>query len=220
MMVLILVVGGVFVSRQSTILCKTPLASLATRCGDSGGVVPKVADSDPGDAKKPPVVPAATNSESGTTRGISSTPEAVIVLKTTLEGYFVYVNGRQATVINSQFNVPLKETIKIEVARHGFQTQRFTVPPIEKAGTYGFDVPAVPLVMGSVFFNTLPGSSLVFYLGGEKIFEGSTPLKTDLPVGTYKVEIENSVLGIRTEREFVVEKDRMNRAEITLDMKK
>lgn len=94
------------------------------------------------------------------------------------------------------------------------------VPPIDKEGTYKFDVPSVPLTMGAVSYNTLPGANVSFFLGEEKVLETVTPVKTDLPVGKYKVKIENSLLGIKTERDFVVEENKLNRDEITLDLKK
>ena len=150
---------------------------------------------------------------------MKTVPQAAILIKTALQGFDVSVNGRPAVVSNGQFNVPLKEALKIEVSKKGFQTQRFEVGPFEKPSTYGYEVPAVPLPMGNVIFNTLPSTTATFYLGEEKVFEGQTPVKDALPVGKYRVHLENSLLGIRQDHEFLVEENKINRQELTLEVK-
>jgi hypothetical protein len=202
-------VGLVFVARQYGMLCGTPFEFLATSCGTHIQAEPH----------RDPATASRTSTE--TTHAVKpSVLQAAIVLKTSMTGYQVIVNGRPAVVSNGQFNVPLKEELRIEVRKLGYQTQRFAVPPLEKAGTYGYEVPAVPVPMGAVIFNTLPEANVAFYLGDEKVFEGLTPVKGDFPAGKYRIHIENSLLGLKTDHEFMVEENKVNREEITLNIKK
>lgn len=208
----VMMVGLVFVARQYGMLCGTPLEMLASDCGRGpAGISTPVAES-------PSAAPKGADPVAPPHPGV---PQAAIVLKTQLPmGYSVLVNGRTAVVSNGQFNVPLKEQLKIEVSKKGYQTQRFVVPPLEKASTYGFDVPAVQLTLGAVVYNTVPGATVTFYLGDEKVLEGQTPVRTDLPVGKYRVHVENTLLGLKDDREFVVEENRVNREEVNLEMKR
>ncbi len=209
-----LILGVLFVARQFGMLCNTPLHSIAAGCNAQIEQKQQARD----DTEKTPAPTPVP--DPGVNRKIAS-PQATILINTQMQApYSVTVNGRDAAVANGQFSVSLKEQLKIEVSKKGFQTQRFVVPPIDKEGTYKFDVPSVPLTMGAVSYNTLPGANVSFFLGEEKVLETVTPVKTDLPVGKYKVKIENSLLGIKTERDFVVEENKLNRDEITLDLKK
>jgi serine/threonine protein kinase len=209
----VLLVGVLFVARQFGMLCGTPLGSFAINCETN--IVKTEPPKPPVDSTQPPPDRTPANVDPK-----PSVPQALILIRTQLTGYQVTVNGRPAAVTNGQFNVPLKELLKIEVSKHGYQTQRFAAGPLDKAATYGFDVPAVPLTMGTVMYNTLPSANVTFYLGDEKVFEGLTPMKGEVPVGKYRVHIENSLLGLKTDREFVVEENKVNREEITLELKK
>ncbi len=218
-LVAIVFVGIVFVARQYGMLCGTPLEMLSTDCG--GVSMPQTADShSPEGAPKVADAAEAGREPNREPSNVAPVPEAVIVLKTQLTEYAVMVNGRRAAVYNGQFKVPLKEQLKVEVLKRGFQTQRFVIPALEKAGTYGYDIPAIALVMSQVSFNTLPGAHVVFYLGEDKVFEGNTPVKDNFPVGRYKVRIENTLLNLKAEEEMVVEEGKVTRIEKTLEMKK
>jgi len=206
----VVMLGLVFVARQYGMLCDTPLEFLSSSCHREIGV-PKTAGND---------TPPSGETGEEPKNPIRSPASAAIMIKTAMQGYTVTVNGRAATVSNGQFNVPLKEQLKIEVIKRGFQTQRFVVQPLEKASTYGYDVPAIPVPMGTVSYTTLPSANVTFYLGDEKMLDGLTPIKDSLPVGKYRVHIENSLLGIKTDQDFIVEENKLNREEITLEMKK
>ncbi|MGZ3651548.1 MAG: serine/threonine protein kinase [Bdellovibrionota bacterium] len=206
----VVMLGLVFVARQYGMLCDTPLEFLSSSCHREI-TAPQDAGNNP---------PPNGNSTEEPKNPIRSPASAAIMIKTAMQGYTVTVNGRAATVSNGQFNVPLKEALKIEVAKRGFQTQRFVVQPLEKASTYGYDVPAIPVPMGTISYTTLPSANVTFYLGDEKVLDGLTPIKDSLPVGKYRVHIENSLLGIKTDQEFIVEENKLNREEITLEMKK
>ncbi len=206
--------GIIFVAHQYGMLCGTPVEFLGSGCATQ---------IDPSRNLASPENKSPQSNESAQPAPLSSKPsvqEAVILIKSKLSDFKVIVNGRQAVVNNGQFKVPLKEQLKVEVSKRGFQTQRFVVPPLEKAGSYGYDVPAVALATGTVNFNTLPISDVVFWLGDEKIFEGVTPVKDQFPVGRYRVRIENSLLGIKTEEVIVVEEGKLIRVEKALDIKK
>jgi serine/threonine protein kinase len=211
---MVVLVGLVFVARQYGMLCGTPLEFVASSCGVNIPNTPQIAR--PKIEQTTPSTPDASPER----KIAQAMPSATIVFKTTLTSYSVIVNGRQALVNNNQFNVPLKEQLKIEVQKRGFQTQRFVVPPIEKAASYGYEVPAISIPMGQIQYNTLPTSNVTFYLGDEKVLEGLTPIRDQLPIGKYRVHIENSLLNIKTDQDFVVEEGKLNRVEITLDMKK
>ena len=202
----VVLVGLLFVARQQGVLCDTPLKILASDCSVArdpqvgGGQLPR---RDPaGDPPKPNVA------------------EAVILIKTQMTSFRAVVNGREAVVNNGQFKVPLRAELKIEIISKGFQSQRFVVPPLDKPSTYGYDVPAVSVPMGKLSYTTLPSANATFYLDGEKVFEGITPVRDEFPVGRYKVRIENSMLGLKTEDEVVVEEGKITRIERSLEVHK
>ncbi len=209
-MVAVVFVGLIFVARQYGMLCGTPLERLASGCGRApANVTPK----DPVNKGNPsnPGVPV---------RPKPSVAEAVILVKTEMKGIQATVNGHQTVVNNGQFKVPLKTELKIEISAKGFQTQRFVVPPLEKPSTYGYDVPAIELPMGKLNYNTLPSSHVIFYLNGEQVFEGNTPVRDEFPVGRYKIRIENTMLGVQTEDEIMVEEGKLTTIERSLDIQK
>lgn len=210
----IVAVGLIFVARQYGMLCGTPFEMIATGCGNVA--IPQNQAENQAPAPKVAEAPKEGRAPSN----IVSVPEAVIVLKTQLTDFTVMVNGRRAFVSNNQFKVPLKEQLKVEVLKRGFQTQRFIIPALEKPGSYGYDIPAIEVRMSPVVFNTLPSSHVMFFLGDEKVYEGNTPVKDNFPVGHYKVRIENTLLGIRTEEELNVEEGKVIRVERALEMKK
>jgi serine/threonine protein kinase len=206
----VMLVGLVFVARQYGMLCGTPLQMIASGCANRG-------------ISSPDRPVAADPSPQGEAEPAAPKPvvaEAVIMIKTKLEDFQVVVNGRRALVSNKQFKVPLKEELKIEISKLGFQTQRFVVPPLEKAAAYGYEVPAVVVPMGTVNLNTLPAAAVTFWQNGEKVFEGQTPVRSDFPAGTYKVRSENTMLSIVDEFEMVVEEGKVTRIERDIQLHK
>jgi serine/threonine protein kinase len=204
----VVLVGLIFVARQQGMLCDTPLKFLASDCAiersPNGQPQRKIAEDPNGNTPAPKPTVA----------------EAVILIKTQMTSFRALVNGREAVVNNGQFKVPLRAELKIEIISKGYQSQRFVVPPLDKPSTYGYDVPAVTVPMGKLYYTTLPSANATFYLDGEKVFEGVTPVRDEFPVGRYKVRIENSMLGLKTEDEVVVEEGKINRIERSLEVHK
>lgn len=206
----IVLVGLIFVARQYGMLCDTPLKSIATGCVNR-------------DPAQNPKTPAPEHDKPVNTEHEAPKPsvaEAVILIKTKLPDFMVVVNGRRAQVSNNQFKVPLKEELKIEISKIGYQTQRFVVQPLDKAATFGYDVPAIPMPMGTLNFVTLPTANVKFFLNGEQVYEGLTPVKDSFPAGKYVVKSENSMLGIKDEFELVIEEGKITRIERDIQMHK
>lgn len=223
--VVVLFVGIVFTARHYGLLCGTPLESIASGCGVNimqSASAPRTApeasvapvSQEPAELKKEVAV-----AEKEMNR-VPATPEAMILIRTKIPDYKVIVNGRSAFVNNNQIRVPLKERLALEVSKRGFQTQRFVVPPLEKAGTFAYDVPAIEVPMGNINFNTLPSASVAFYLNDEKLLEGVTPVKDSLPAGMYRVHIENKLLGIVTDENIVVDAGKTTTIEKIIEVKK
>lgn len=204
----VVLVGLVFVARQGGFLCDTPLAFMAAGCNRKPANTPN----------RPPVHEDDKGGEVEAPK--PSVAEAVILIKTGMGSFRAVVNGRDAVVNNGQFKVPLKTELKIEIIGKGYQTQRFVVPPLEKPSTYGYDVPAINLPMGTVNFLTLPQGNTVFLLNGEKMYEGQTPVRGEFPAGRYVVRTENSMLGIKDEFELVIEEGKLTRIERDIQLHK
>ncbi|HEY8280085.1 MAG TPA: protein kinase, partial [Bdellovibrionota bacterium] len=215
-LIAVVAVGMIFVARQYGMLCGTPLEALGTGCGRNLASQNKPNSADGSRTS------GGTDTASSPDASVkpAAVPEAVILLKTRLTDFSVYVNGRPSVVNNGQFKVPLHEQLKIEVKSRGYQAQRFVVPSLDKAGTYGYDVPAIAVPTGTLNYSTLPSANVVLYLGDEKVHEGLTPVRDQFPAGKYRVHIENTLLGIKADDEVLVEEGKVTRVEKTLEVKK
>ena len=74
--------------------------------------------------------------------------------------------------------------------------------------------------VGHVFLATTPDSQVTLLLNGQAVFQGGTPLQSDLKPGIYKVHIENKQFGISEEEDLVVEAGKFVRFEKTFVVKK
>jgi|GEM_PF-4844399 len=128
--------------------------------------------------------------------------EATVRIKSVIPAFEARVNGKKVEVKNNAILVPVNEELNIEVYKQGFMTQRFTVPPREKTSEpYELEAASVPVVLGNVDLASFPPSIATFYLGGDRIFSGPTPVNEKLPVGKYRVKLVDK---IGTENEITV----------------
>jgi hypothetical protein len=204
-------VGG----RQYDIFRGTPLCSLL--CASPSGQTAEAPASD----RQPSRGMASVNHESepapANERPAAVVPKAnhgVIVLQTEVSGFQVLVNGQPTSVVHNQFSVPFDVSLNIDVVKDGFETARFQTRLSAAQSTAAFRVDFKPMAMGTVNFATTPESRVTFYRGNAKVFEAQTPVRGHpLAVGTYRVVIENSLIGFRSEAEVVVEEGRLTRVE-------
>ena len=200
-----------FTARQFGLLCGTPLEALGSGCGRGpANVIPVPNPNSPIEA---PIVQQTTAPQP------SPVAQAIVKIETDLQNYDVKVNGRPAVVFNGQFNVPLKESLKIEVSKKGYRTHIAEFAPLESPATQKLNVKLEKVPMGTVQFSTVPEAVASFYLGEEKKFEGPTPVREDLPAGKYRVRLDNNLLGFHQEFEFEVHEGKVNKVEKVLDVK-
>jgi hypothetical protein len=142
--------------------------------------------------------------------------EGIIVLQTKTTGYAVYVDGKQVSVHNNQFTVPLNQPVNVRVAKFGFQPAKFQTKVTGQAPV-AFRVDLVALPSGLLHMVTTPETNVTIYSGSEKVMERRTPIRGEgLPVGSYRLVMENSLLNLRAEAEVEIEEGRITRIEKVL----
>jgi serine/threonine protein kinase len=206
----LMVVAGVFAARQYGMLEGTPLGFLHPQTESAN--ITNSAPSIPDEPKRTPssdgVAPIPTNSAEG-----------VILLQTSITDYRVLVNGKAVAVRNNQFSAPMNQNLNIDVIKLGYQTARFQTKLTHSAPA-AFRVDLVPLPSGSLYLTTTPEANVELYLDGVKVLEGRTPLKREqMTMGKYKAKIENSLLNVKYEFEFMVEEGKLTRIEKNLGNK-
>jgi serine/threonine protein kinase len=203
----VLIIGGVFAARQYGLLAGTPLEFLHP--GDSEMAAPV--------AQKPALDPnRIPSSQGGGNSPAASSTEGMVLLQTAISDYRVLVNGQAVAVRNNQFNAPLNQNLNIDVIKLGYQTARFQTK-LTSAAPAAFRVDLVPLPSGSLYLTTTPEANVELFFDGVKVLEGRTPLKREqVTMGKYRARIENSLLNVKYEFEFVIEEGKLTRIEKNL----
>ena len=139
-----------------------------------------------------------------------------IILRSNVDGYSVTVNGNLVSVVNDQFTVPSDQELVVMVSKTGYQSASFRTT-VSSSKTVSFAVELKALPTGVLFFNTTPSAKLTFYGQNGSSFVLNSPVKNQrVPVGVYKVIIENSLLGHRSEASINIEAEKLTRVEKTL----
>lgn len=204
-------VGG----RQYDLFRGTPLCSLL--CASAPSQTAETANPERQPSRGTASVNHGSEPAPATERPAAPAPKAnhgVIVLQTEVSDFQVLVNGQATAVVHNQFSVPFDVSLNIDVVKDGFETARFQTRLSAAQSTAAFRVDFKPMAMGTVNFATTPESRVTFYRGNAKVFEAQTPVRNKaMSVGTYRVVIENSLIGFRSEAEVVVEEGRLTRVE-------
>jgi hypothetical protein len=204
----LLVVGLVVGARQFGMLEGTPLDFLSPKKrAVMAHVEPREPDSTvverhpAGEPSVPEQKPVVVNQNQG-----------LIVLQSKTLDLRVLVNGVAVSVSNNQFAAPLNEPLNIEVTKRGFQTVHFQTTLKDRAPiSYRVDLTELP--SGGLALTTTPDAQVTIYAGEEIVFKGRTPLKERLPVGRYKVVLENSLLNYKSELDVVIEQNKYTQLE-------
>lgn len=206
----VLILGGVFAARQYGLLAGTPLEFL-----HPGN---QVAQSIPeqNETTSPAQRTPSSQGEAPANAPAAAVAEGTIILQTPVTDFRVLVNGQAVIVRNNQFAVPLNKALNIDVVKLGFQTARFQTK-VTSAAPAAFRVDLVPLPSGSLYLTTTPEANVELFLDGVKVLEGRTPLKREqMTMGKYRARIENSLLNVKYDFEFVIEEGKLTRIEKNL----
>lgn len=214
----VFVLGGVFAARQYGLLAGTPLDFLDPGNSVTQSVPEK--QETPADVQRTPSSQGeAPVNSNGSNPPVANVAEGTIILQTAVTDYRVLVNGQAVTVRNNQFAVPLNKAVNIDVIKLGFQTARFQTK-VTSAAPAAFRVDLVPLPSGSLYLTTTPEANVELYLDGVKVLEGRTPLKREqMTMGKYRARIENALLNVKYDFEFVIEEGKLTRIEKNLGNK-
>lgn len=204
----ILLVGGIAAARQYGYLEGTPLHFLHP-AGQVAEAPVAVEGRAPANEAAAPAAPrpggVAVNKD-----------EAIVILQTEATGYRVLVNGAPVFVRNHQFAAPLNVPLNIDVVKFGYQTARFQTK-LAGGAPAAFRVDLRPVPSGILNFATTPESKLAFYSDGEKVLDAQTPVRnTPIPVGRYRVKMENTLLNIHSETDIEIEEGKVTRIEKVL----
>ena len=169
--------------------------------------------SDKGSDRKPtsnpdnPAKPAGPVKQDPPVTRTASPNTATIVLQTDAKDFQVIVNGETVVLNNNQFNAPFKSDLKIEVQRTGYETIRFKTNIDLQNSPAAFKLDWKKVTSGVLsLITTPPSAKLTIFHDNEKILEAASPLENKaLPVGRYKVLIENDIIGYKSEIEVVIE---------------
>ncbi len=203
----VLIIGGIFAARQYGLLAGTPLEFLHPGGGDELSAPV---------AQKPAMDPNRIPSSQTGGTPVAKSPEGTVILQTAISDFRVLVNGQAVQVRNNQFSAPLNQNLNIDVIKLGFQTARFQTK-LTSAAPAAFRVDLVPLPSGSLYLTTTPEANVELFLDGVKVLEGRTPLKREqVTMGKYRARIENSLLNVKYEFEFVIEEGKLTRIEKNL----
>lgn len=206
----VLLGGGIFAARQYGLLEGTPLEFLSPQTGGRG-----IASNNP--PVEDPVGNKPANPDTPTpapTQHIQAKPgHGVVVLQSEMGNYQVRLNGQPVALNNNQFSAPLNAPLAIEVTKFGFEPLRFQTQLTSQA-PFAVKLAFKKAVSGTLFFSTTPNAKLMFFDGQEKVLELNTPVKSQLiPVGEYRVVVENDLVGYKGELTIVIEDNKITRVE-------
>lgn len=135
----------------------------------------------------------------------------------------VKINGQDVGFTpGSAFPVPLDQNLELSIERQGFDTFRKSL--IYESARIGslrdtlMDAELIPLKYGFISINTTPSAEgTIFIDGGEERVQ--TPLSGKrLPVGTYRIRLENKLLQLTKDITVIVEENRVKKIEERLSV--
>lgn len=210
-LLLVLFVGGVFAARQYCMLENTPLEFLsAGSCGKGGR---NIASPDEPRVETVPNIPNQTIPEPTPVVTPLKANQGLVVLQSDIGNFQVTVNGQGVALSNNQFPAPLNTDLNIEVTKVGFEPVRFRTKLTSQApAAYRIEFKKAP--SGTLFFMTTPNAKLIFYNGDQRMFELQSPVKNHpMPVGEFRVVVENDLIGYKGEVKIVLEEGKVTRVE-------
>lgn len=132
----------------------------------------------------------------------------------------IFLDGRQVQVVGGIVPVPLDRAVKVTVESDRYKPWESILS--FESSRYGsnqnVEVPVdlVPLEAGTLSVLTTP-SGVAFIRGDGFEERVNTPFSSkSLPVGHYKVRLQNELLGLTKEIEVDIEKDRTTRVNVSL----
>ncbi|MCO5141709.1 MAG: serine/threonine protein kinase [Oligoflexia bacterium] len=202
-LLIIFVVGLAFVGRQYGLFEGTPLEAFL----GSSKKNTKVTSVDDGPTRNPSASGNQTSAPVGKDEGV------VVLRIPDFKGVEVTVNGVPGRLYRNQLIVPLNQHLVIEVAKAGYKS--VTKETVVNSSTPVFlEIPLQPVASGIVNFNTTPAADITFIMDGKEVFKGTTPINNQrIPIGRYKVIIENKLINHRSEAEIVIDEGMITRVE-------
>lgn len=134
-------------------------------------------------------------------------------------GYTIYVNGTYADILSNSFLIPKNAPVSIRAELPGHEPIEWTHTPKDKPFRELAFVKSKD--KGVLSFLTTPSAEIrLFDEAGNSVLEGETPIEGySIPAGTYRVVIENSLIGHKSEMKVTIEKSKTTRVNRTLKEK-
>ncbi|NUM87698.1 MAG: serine/threonine protein kinase [Bdellovibrionales bacterium] len=149
-------------------------------------------------------------------RAPASADLGTILIRANVTDFTVRVNGTQVPVAGGAVKVPLHQDLVVVVskAQHKPATFNARVTGVQPVA-YNVSLQSVP--SGTLTFLTTPDARLTFVHESGETFQPNTPVKdTSIPAGSYRIRIENDLLGYASEMDLVVEQGKLTRIEKAL----
>jgi serine/threonine protein kinase len=123
----------------------------------------------------------------------------------------VYINGQKQNYVGTTLLVPLNEEMTLLVKKPGHKTFMRTFSLTENSDALTIEVPELATARSGLLSSSLnypEGSKLIYSIEGE-VVEREMPFKDiQIPEGSYKATIKNSLLGTEKEVEFLIEENK------------
>ncbi len=169
--------------------------------------------------ERPKVIPARTLSEEESESVFSDPNKTIYQIATNKIGYTIYVNGAYADILSNSFLIPKNAPALIRAELPGYETIEWSHSPKDKPWK---DLNFVKSKdKGVLYFATTPSADLkIIDESGNVVLEMESPIEGySLVAGNYRVLIENSLIGHKSEIKLAVEKSKTTRIQRTLKEK-
>jgi serine/threonine protein kinase len=131
-------------------------------------------------------------------------------LSTNKIGFIIYVDGVYADLLSNSFQVPKNKEVRIRAELPGHETIEWIHNPKDKPWKELSFVKSTE--KGVLYFSTTPDSDLKIYQGDLLVLTAQSPIEGyALAPGTYRIVIENSLIGHLSEAKVTIEKSKTTR---------
>jgi hypothetical protein len=205
-------VALIFGARQYDLLDGTPIQFLAKKKADP------FTESATSERRPAGGTPVTANPATNPVSQAKPSPDqgfGVIVLQSRFSDLRVLVNGQPVAVRNNQFSVPMNVALTIDVTKRGYQSVQFHTEVKDRAPV-PFKVDMAELPGGTLSLVTTPDAQVTIFNGEEVVFTGRTPFRQKLPVGRYRVQLENNLLNYKGDLDVVIELNKITQLERVL----
>ncbi len=169
--------------------------------------------------QKTGATPTRSLSEEEVESVFSDPNKTVFQVSTNKIGYTIYVNGVYADILSNSFLIPKNAPALIRAELPGHETIEWSYSPKEKPWRELNFVKSKD--KGVLFFATTPNADLkIIDEAGNVVLEMESPVEGhSLAAGNYRVLIENSLIGHKSEVKVAIEKSKTVRIQRALKEK-